>query len=144
MDRRPWSRKRAFELGGAPRYSSPMKTLLAVLCVALLALAACGRKDSTPASPATNASSGGNPLTAPADYLGAVGQAQKHSLKTVDLASVAKAIQMFQAEEDRYPADLTELVKLKYLPALPQLPTGMQYQYDPNTGEVKAVRQQQP
>jgi len=119
-----------------------MKAFTWVLLVVLLCFTACGRKDSTSTSSPTNSASSGNPLTAPADYLGAVGQAQKHSLKTVDLASVSKAIQMFHAEEERYPNDLAELVKLQYLPALPQLPTGMRYQYDPQTGQVKAVRTQ--
>lgn len=119
-----------------------MKMIASILLVVLCALTACGRKEASAPSEGTNAASGGNPLTAPADYLGAVGQAQKHSLKTVDVASVTKAIQMFRAEEDRYPADLNELVKEGYLPALPQLPSGMAYQYDPRTGQVKGVRQQ--
>ncbi|HNV00595.1 MAG: hypothetical protein KA191_02930 [Verrucomicrobia bacterium] len=119
-----------------------MKTMFSALLIALFVLTACGRKDSSSASGQTDAGAGGNPLTAPADYLGAIGQAQKHSLKTVDLASVTKAIQMFRTEEDRFPSDLKELVKEGYLPALPQLPAGMAYQYDANTGQVKAVRQQ--
>lgn len=119
-----------------------MKALVSFLCVLLVGLTACGRKDTTSTPQATNSAAGGNPLTAPADYIGAIGQAQKHSLKTVDVASVTKAIQMFYTEEERYPKDLNELVQLKYLPALPQLPTGMKYQYDPNTGQLKTVRQQ--
>ena len=61
-------------------------------------------------------------------------------MKAIDLASVTKAIEMFHASEDRYPKSLEELVKTQYLPALPQLPTGMKYEYDANTGRVKAVR----
>ena len=118
-----------------------MKKILSALLVALFALTACGRKESPSTSGETNAA-GGNPLTAPADYLGAVSQAQKHSLKTVDLASVTKAIQMFRTEEDRYPSDLNELVKEGYLPAMPQLPAGLAYQYDPNTGHVRTVQKQ--
>lgn len=101
--------------------------------------AGCSKKPDTPPAKPTNAVSSGNPITAPVDYLGAVGQAQKYSAKAVDLASVSKAIQMFHASEDRYPKDLDELVKERYLPALPQLPKGMKYQYTPATGQVKAV-----
>jgi hypothetical protein len=119
-----------------------MKAFVSALLVVLFFLTACGRKDSAAAAKPTNTTTSGNPLTAPVDYLGAVNQAKKHSVKTVDLASVSKAIQMFRTEEDRYPKDLNELVKEGYLPALPKLPTGMKYQYDPNTGQVKSVPQQ--
>lgn len=117
-----------------------MKACASILCILVVLLAACGKKD--PAAPAkpTNSAASGNPLTAPVDYLGAVGQAKKYSVKAVDLASVTKAIQMFQAAEDRFPKSLEELVKTQYLPALPQLPSGMKYQYDPTTGQVKAIR----
>jgi hypothetical protein len=119
-----------------------MKACMNALLVVLFFLTACGRKDSASAPKPTNAPASGNPLTAPADYIGAIGQARKTALKTVDLASVTKAIQMFYAQEDRHPKDLNELVKEGYLPALPRLPTGMRYQYDPNTGQVKTVRPQ--
>ena len=122
-------------------YSEPMKARFVVFGTALLlGLTACGKKEAAPPAKATNTTTGGNPLTAPADYVGAVGQAQKYSVKAIDLASVTKAIEMFHASEDRYPKSLEELVKTQYLPALPQLPTGMKYEYDANTGRVKAVR----
>jgi predicted small lipoprotein YifL len=107
-----------------------------------LAMAGCGRKEPDPPPKPTNAPAASNPLTAPADYLGAVGQAQRYSAKAVDLASVSKAIQMFHAAEDRYPKDLNELIKEQYLPALPALPKGMKYTYNPANGQVKAVQAQ--
>jgi predicted small lipoprotein YifL len=116
-----------------------MKRTTLPLLAAALTLAACGQK--TPSAPpaTTNQSTTGNPLSAPADYLGAVGQAQKQAAKVVDTVQVQQAIRQFQAAEDRYPRDLAELVKEGYLPRLPALPSGMRYQYDPASGLVRAV-----
>jgi len=107
----------------------------AVICLA----AGCGKKQSEPATKATNTTATGNPVTAPVDYLGAVGRAKRVSEKVADLAPVKQAIQMFQAAEDRYPKDLAELVKSGYLPAQPKAPTGMKFKYDAASGEVKLV-----
>jgi len=105
-------------------------------------LAGCGKKqDQAPGAGGTNAGVG-NPLTAPADYVGAIGQAKRVSEKVVDTASVKRAVQTFHASEDRYPQDLNELVKSGYMPALPQPPAGMKFQYDRATGEVRLVRAQ--
>lgn len=120
----------------------PTGTAGGVAVALALAIAGCGRKEANPSPKTTNTATTGNPLTAPADYLGAVGQAQKYSAKAVDLASVSKAIQMFHASEDRFPKDLNELIKEQYLPVLPQLPTGMKYSYNPTNGQVKAVAAQ--
>ena len=108
-----------------------------------MALTGCGDKSTTKGSSATNASAtdSGSPLTAPVDYLGAVGKAQQSAVKNIDLASVRQAIQMYKVEEGKNPANLQELVTGKYMPRLPDLPKGMKYQYDPNTGDVKAVKQ---
>jgi hypothetical protein len=81
----------------------------------------------------------GNPLTAPVDYLGAVGAAQRSSAATIDTTSLQKAVQAFQAGEDRLPADLQELVKEGYLPRLPEPPRGMRWAYQPSTGRVGAT-----
>lgn len=114
-----------------------MKMLLTVLAAAvLLGGWGCGQKNPEPKTPATNAASSGNPLTAPVDYLGAAAQAKRVSEKTVDLAALRQAIQLFYAQEDRYPRDLQELVNEKYLGALPPPPAGMQFKYNPANGEV--------
>ena len=83
---------------------------------------------------------GENPLTAPADYLGAAAAAQRSAVRVVDLAAVQQAIQMFNVSEGRYPKELNELVTEGYLPKLPELPSGMRYQYEPQSGQVSAVR----
>ena len=111
------------------------------LVVAGCSLAGCGKRESPTAGGQTNApASQANPLTAPVDYVGAVGRAQQHSVKVLDLAQVTQAIQQFHAAEDRYPKDLDELVKEGYLAKLPALPAGMRYEYNAANGQVKAVR----
>jgi hypothetical protein len=103
----------------------------------------CGKKDSGAAAVPTNAPpAAAVPLTAPVDYLGAVGQAKKHSEGVIDRASLQKTIDLFNAQEDRFPKDLNELVTMKYLPAIPPAPYGMKIQYDAASGQVKIVKAQ--
>jgi len=103
----------------------------------LLFAAGCGQSDSAKKAPATNESS--SPLTAPVDYLGAMQKAKERAEKTVDVASITKAIQMFGVENGRNPKDLNELVQEKFLPRLPEAPYGMEIQYDPASGKVTVV-----
>jgi hypothetical protein len=114
-----------------------------LLLIALLALGMTGCRKAEESAPAksTNSASSGNPLTAPVDYLGAVAQAKRVSEKTINLASLNNAIQLFNAQEDRYPNDLNELVARHYIGSLPAVPAGMRVAYNPATGEVKIFRQ---
>ncbi|MCX8156338.1 MAG: hypothetical protein N3J91_07825 [Verrucomicrobiae bacterium] len=117
-----------------------MKTFLTGLAVlALVGAVGCEQKSPNQKAPATNTAGSGNPLTAPVDYLGAAAQAKRVSEKTVDLAALRQAIQLFYAQEDRYPRDLQELVSEKYLGALPPPPAGMEIKYNPANGEVSIV-----
>jgi hypothetical protein len=101
-------------------------------------LTGCGEK--TPAQPSqTNSTASGNPITAPVDYLGAVAKAKKASEKTIDVAALRQAINLFYAQEDRYPRDLQELVTAKYIGSLPPPPAGMQFKYDAKSGEFSIV-----
>ena len=74
------------------------------------------------------------------DYLGAVGQAQKYAVKTIDVSYLNQAIQQFNAAEGRLPKDLKELVP-NYVGKIPQAPYGSKIVYDPNAGTVKVVQQ---
>lgn len=125
-----------------------MKLNLPVVWVIVLAgcaLLGCGKHETSADGGKTNtAATSGNPITAPVDYVGAVGRAQKHSAKVVDLAQVSQAIQQFHAGEDRYPQNLDELVKEGYLVKLPALPAGMRYDYNAANGQVKAVTGERP
>ena len=117
-----------------------MKLMICSLsAAAALALAGCGDSSSKPA-PTTNGVSG-NPLDAPAEYLGALNKAQQSAVKTVDVSSIQHAIQMFNVDNSRNPTDLDELVREKYLPKLPAAPYGMKIVYDAAAGTVKVVKQ---
>ncbi len=113
-----------------------------LLLVAGLFLAGCSKKQENAAAPKTNAVSTGNPLTAPVDYLGAVAKAKRFADKTVDKAALDRAIQLFYAQEDRFPKDLNELVAKHYIASLPTLPPGLRYAYNPQTGDLRVVGQQ--
>jgi hypothetical protein len=108
-----------------------------MLVVGLL-FAGCSKKQTTAASP-TNETASGNPITAPVDYLGAIAKAKKFSEKTIDTSAITRAIQLFYAQEDRFPKDLDELVAKHYIGGVPPPPTGMRWQYEAKTGDFKAV-----
>jgi hypothetical protein len=116
-----------------------MKAIALFLLAAGLLLAGCG-KDAPDSIGQTNASSSGNPLTAPVDYLGAAGKAKQSASKTVLGAGLDRAIKLFYAETGRFPSDLKELAP-QYLPNIPPPPVGMKYNYDPKTGVVELVPQ---
>jgi hypothetical protein len=119
-----------------------MKKLLLLPMAAGLFLTGCGDNTSKTAQ-ATNAPvryDTGNPLTAPADYLGAVSQAKKYSEKQIDLAYVNEAIQQFNAAEGHYPKDLQEMIP-NYLGKMPVAPFGYKINYDAASGTIKVVPQ---
>jgi len=120
-----------------------MKTYCVIVLLAGLCWTGCEpQKTSSTASGKTNtAQIGDNPLNAPGEYLGAVAKAKKMAEKTVDLASLKNAIQLFYAQEERYPKNLQELVTERYLGALPPPPVGMKFSYNPANGEIKVVNQ---
>jgi hypothetical protein len=118
------------------------KSILALLAAAAF-LAGCGDNNSTKPAQATNAApnyASGNPLTAPGDYLGAVMQADKYAVKSIDLSYLSEAIQQFNAAEGRYPKTLDELVP-NYVGKLPATPYGTKLDYDASSGTVKVVKQ---
>lgn len=108
--------------------------VFAVMAAGLFIFACSPEKES-------NSSSSGNPLTAPVDYLGAVGQAKNRVQSGVNTAGLKQAVQLFQAQEGRYPKTLQELVDQDYLPSLPTPPAGQKFEYNASTGEFKVVRQ---
>jgi hypothetical protein len=119
-----------------------MKLLCALCLLGALVFAGCSDKSSssgaTSNSVATNA---GSPLTAPVDYLRAVGNGQQSAIGTVDTTSLDKAIQLFNVDQGRNPTDLNELVQKKYIPKLPAAPSGMKLVYDANAGKVTLEKQ---
>ena len=118
-----------------------MKTLFCFSVAASLFLVGCGESSNKPAQPTNGAASGSSPLSAPADYVGALGKAQQTAVKTVDITSLNQAIQMFNVENGRNPKDLNELVEKKYIGKIPDAPSGMKLDYDATAGKVKVVPQ---
>ena len=116
-----------------------MKTTWITSLTLALGLCACGRSSETPIDEKPEkeeSSSAGNPLTAPLDYVGAVGKAKKSSEKRVNLANIQNAIKQFEAVEGRNPKTLNELVTEGYFSRAPRPPRGMRYVYNPKTGQV--------
>jgi hypothetical protein len=118
-----------------------MKIPFCLSVAASLLLVGCGGSSDKPAQPTNSAAGGSSPLSAPADYVGALGKAQQAAVKTVDTASLNQAIQMFNVDKGRNPKDLNELVAEKYLAKLPAAPYGMKLEYDAAAGKVKVVKQ---
>ena len=118
-----------------------MKILFCFGLAASLFLVGCGESSDKPAQPTNGAAGGSSPLSAPADYLGALGKAQQAAVKTVDTSTLNQAIQMFNVEHGRNPKDLNELVEGKFIPKIPAAPYGMRLEYDAAAGKVKVVPQ---
>lgn len=118
------------------RNTSALAPLFAAACLCFFV--GCQQEKAT--APSTDTSSG-NPLTAPADYVGAVGQAHKSAQKTVGGVGLDQAIKAFAAEEGRYPNSLDELVSKGTIASIPKPPPGMKYDYDSKTGTIKVVPQ---
>ena len=118
------------------------KSFMLLIVVAGLCVACKKNEDST-SSAASNPppAASGNPVTAPVDYLGGVANAKRNADIKLETASINKAVQLFYAQEGRYPKDLNELVRPEYLPRLPTPPPGMKLDYNPATGAVKVVPQ---
>jgi hypothetical protein len=112
-----------------------MKTISLSLCLVGLFFCGCGNDKSSK-------SAGENPLSAPADYLGAANKAHKSAVKTLGAVSLDQSIKMFYEQENRYPKSLDELVTSGILPKLPDPPNGMKFEYTPATGQVKVVPKQ--
>jgi len=126
-----------------------MKAFFFISVAAGLLLAGCGNNNSGSHPQAANTSKTtnaepkydtGNPITAPVDYIGAVGQAQKYAVKQIDLAYLNQAIQLFNTQEGRLPKDLNELVP-NYVAKIPNAPYGYKIVYDASDGTVKVVKQ---
>lgn len=115
----------------------PASFSLAILSVTL-ALTGCGNNNQG-GSAQTNSAA---PPPAPSgNYLDSLANSRDRAVGVVDLASINQAIQVFNANEGRYPADLNELVTNKLIGQIPVTPRGKKLDYNPATGEIKLVDQ---
>jgi hypothetical protein len=104
-----------------------------ILAGALLA-AGCGKEESsTPAASGSPSQGGG--------YVGTLARSQQSAVKTIDRTSLNQAIQLFNAQEGRWPANLDELVSMHYIAQIPAPPNGMKFNYDATQGKVTVVQQ---
>ena len=113
-----------------------MKSQIVLVAVACGLLSGCGDNSKSKSSGTV----GENPLNAPADYVGAIGKAQKAAVKTLGAVSLDSAIKTFYEQENRYPKTLDELTP-KYVSKIPDAPLGYKINYDAAKGEVSVVRQ---
>jgi hypothetical protein len=116
-----------------------MKISLLLGAVCMVVMVGCSDATKTTTETSTNAPTGGNVATAPVDYLKSAADSHHSAVKTVDITSVKKAIDMFNVQEGRFPNDLNELVSKKYMPEVPTPPVGSALEYDAKTGTVKRV-----
>ena len=59
----------------------------------------------------------------------------------MDTTSIDKAAELFSIDKGRYPNSIDEMVKEKYLPAMPTPPYGAKLQYDSKSGKSTVVRE---
>jgi hypothetical protein len=123
-----------------------MKPSFLISVAAGLLLAGCGNNNSSPhpqgtnTSQTTNTTDSAHPAAPSGGYLGALMQADKYAVKTIDVSYLNEAVQLFNTQEGRLPKHLNELVP-NYVGKLPATPYGTKLDYDPNTGQVKVVKQ---
>lgn len=119
-----------------------MKTFLAhALLLCIFFSFGCRKQDNPPPPPTVPRAAGENLSSAPVDYLGKAAKAEQAMEKTVDTASLNNAVQLFNAQEGRYPNDLNELVAKNYFSKLPTPPFGTKLQYDSAEGKVAVVKE---
>ncbi len=105
-----------------------------------LVIGGCG-KEQTPSAPAPPAQSASPANAQGGGYLGALVKGQQVAVKGIDTAALNQAVQLFNAQEGRFPTDLNELVTKQYLSKLPNAPAGMKLNYDATQGKVTVVPQ---
>ena len=116
-----------------------MKLLVCVSLAGALALSGCGDNQGA-SSQATNAAAP-PPPRAPDNYGNTLVNAQNRAVAVVDVTSLQSAIQLFNANEGRFPKDLNELVTSRTLGQVPTPPRGKKFDYNAATGEIKLVDQ---
>jgi hypothetical protein len=88
----------------------------------------CGQKSAAPAQTIN-----------PADVTNPLVSAKRTADKTIDVAYINQAAQLFNVQEGRYPKSLDEMVP-KYIAQVPTPPLGYQLNYNATTGEATISR----
>ncbi|MDD2709934.1 MAG: hypothetical protein PHV34_18275 [Verrucomicrobiae bacterium] len=116
-----------------------MSFLTALASVAILT--GCGSGEA-PKAPAEVKKESSSVVTAPVDYLAGTMKAGEQMKGKAELAVLQKAIDACQAENEKYPASLDELVAKGFIKVMPAAPAGLQFSYDPATGRVQLTPKQ--
>jgi hypothetical protein len=134
--------------------NTPLRVLTPLLLAALLPACTPAEKPAAPTSTASPAApQATEPATRPATQpvqapeganagtryvYGVVGAIDSSRARVLE-AEMKRAIDAFQALEGRLPRNLDELVSSRTIPALPTLPEGTAFEYDPATGRATVV-----
>lgn len=105
--------------------------------VALAFCAGCGEGDSD-SSEENEGEKTGRYESRKGDYVGALVEGKRHSEETLAVTQLNSELKQFNAMKGRWPKSLKELEAWREAP-LPKLPKGLKYDYDPETGKLKAV-----
>jgi hypothetical protein len=123
-----------------------MKMTFLILLIAGMFAAGCGKSSSSKSPPGTPVKPTSQPTNTAAaaqpagGYLGALVQADKYAVKTIDVSFLNQAVQLFNTQEGRLPKDLNELVP-NYVAKLPAAPYGSKIVYDAASGVVTVVKE---
>lgn len=104
----------------------------------------CGKesqKDSSASGASTESQS--NAISAPVDYLGALANAKKSMEGKLALSQLSQAVQNYQIENGEFPISLDALLQSDHLTRLPKVPYRTKLSYDPKTGVVDIVAENQ-
>ena len=107
-----------------------MKTFFLIPVVAGLLLAGCDKSKYGSVEENKKALDYGNTLV----------NAKKTADKTIDVAALNQEVQLFYAQEGRFPKTLKELTP-SYISKIPPAPLGYKIEYDAVKGEVTVVKQ---
>jgi len=99
-----------------------------VLCSVLVVVGGCGLSETV----VTTGIVGANAK----NQVEALQNVQMHANRDVAENNVRQAIALFQAEKGSLPRSLDQLVDERYLNAIPALPEGYEFDYNPFTGEI--------
>ena len=115
-----------------------MKASFLILVAAGLLLAGCGKSSSSSQPQGTSPTQATNTTASQCrppsgGYLGALMQADKYAVKTIDVSYLNQAVQLFNTQEGRLPKDLNELMP-NYVAKIPAAPYGSKIVYDRASG----------
>jgi len=99
------------------------------------------KKERSP--PSTENSKDSSVVTAPVDYIATTIKVGEQSKGTIDLAAIRKAIEYYEVSEGQKPSSLDDLVQKKYIPSIPPPRMGKKVAYDPVTGTVSLISEDQ-